>query len=292
MATSKKKVVSDINQKTNKNKKFYFIAGLQRSGGTLLSAILNQNPDVWAAPTSSLLPMMQNMVPTFDGQSNKDFDRSLDITNVLKGIPNNFYESRHETHILDKNHNWSNPMALNIVSKFIVEDIDKIKVICPVRDILEVLASFNTIIEKTPESVGNNNIDRGALNFTAPDMKPADRRAEFLMMPNQDVSTHLYGMRQALQPRFRHIFHFVEYNDIVNNPKETMDKIYDFLEIDKFEHTFDNLKSQEKPESATGMYNLHTVRPVVEKQSVDPKDVFSPEIIRKYSNLEFWRDLK
>lgn len=273
-------------------KKFYFIAGLQRSGGTLISAILNQNPDIWAAPSSSLLPMMQELVPMFDGQSNLDFDRSLDITNVLKGVPNNFYESRHETHILDKNHNWSNPVALNIISKFIIEDIADIKVLCPVRDILEILASFNTLIEKTPESVGKNNIDRGAINFTAPDLAIPDRRAEFLMMPNQDINTHLYGLRQALQPNFRNIFHFIEYNDTVNSPAETMKGIYDFLEIDYFEHTFDNLKSQEKPESSTGMYNLHTVRSVVEKKSLDPKDIFSPEIIRKFSNLEFWRDIK
>lgn len=277
---------------SKENKSFYFIAGLQRSGGTLVSAILNQNPNIWASPTSSLLPMMNAMSPVFEGQSNIDFDRSLDLVNVMKGIPRNFYESRHETYILDKNHNWSTPEALDLISKYIVEDIQKIKIVCPVRNILEILASFNTIIEKTPESVGNNNIDRGALNFTAPDLSMPDRRAEFLMMPNQDINTHLYGLRRALNPQFRHMFHFIEYNDIVSDPKKVMDELYDFLEIDKFDHTFDNLKSQEKPDSATGMYNLHTVRSKVERKSVSPQDVFSPEIIRKFSNLEFWRDIK
>ena len=275
-----------------KNKNFYFIAGLQRSGGTLISAILNQNSDVWAAPTSPLLGIMQTMSGTFDTQTNKDFDRSLDLVNTLKGIPNNFYESRHETNILDKNHSWSTPDALNIVHKYIQEDMSKIKVICPVRNILEVLASFNTLIEKTPESVGNNNIDRGAARFTAPDLPIPDRRAEFLMMPNQDIQTHLFGMRQAANPNHRHIFHFVEYNDIVSNPEATMNGIYDFLEIDRFEHDFNNLKSQEKPDSSTGMYNLHTVRSVVERKSVDPTTIFSPEIIQRYSNMEFWRNLK
>lgn len=273
-------------------KNIYFIAGLQRSGGTLISAILNQNPDIWAAPTSPLLPMLIELSPVFDGQSNQDFDRSLDLTNVLKGVPQNFYQSRHEKNILDKNHAWSTPDAVDIISKFIVEDINKIKIICPVRNILEILASFNTIIEKTPESVGNNNIDRGAINFTAPDLAIPDRRAEFLMMPNQDINTHLYGMRQALKPKLRHMFHFVEYNDIIEKTKETMDGIYDFLELEKFNHTFDNLQSQEKPNSSTGMYNLHTVRSKVEKKSINPEEIFSPEVIRKFSNLEFWRDIK
>lgn len=273
-------------------KQFYFIAGLQRSGGTLISAILNQNPNVWAAPTSPLLGMMLTMGDVFESQPNKDFDRSLDLVNTLKGIPHNFYESRHETHILDKNHLWSRPDSVNIIHKYIQEDLSKIKIICPVRNIIEILASFNTLIEKTPESVGNNNIDIGTANNTAPDLPIPDRRAEFLMMPNQDIATHLYGMRQALNPQYRHIFHFVEYEDIVSKPEETINGIYDFLEIDRFKHDFNNLKSQEKPESSTGMYNLHTVRPVVEKRSVNPAEIFSPEIIRKYSNMEFWRDLK
>ena len=273
-------------------KQFYFIAGLQRSGGTLISSILNQNPDVWAAPTSPLLGMMSTMTDVFESQPNKDFDRSLDLVNTLKGVPQNFYESRRETHILDKNHLWSRPDAVNIIHKYIQEDITKIKIICPVRDILEILASFHTIIEKTPKSVGNNNIDTGVENFTAPDLPIADRRADFLMIPNQDIGTHLFGLRQALDPANRHMFHFVEYEDTVSNPEETMNGIYDFLEIDRFKHDFSNLKSQEKPDSSTGMYNLHTVRPVVEKKSVNPEDIFSPGIIQKYSNMEFWRNLK
>jgi sulfotransferase len=273
-------------------KKFYFIAGLQRSGGTLMSAIFNQNPDIWAAPTSPLLGMMTTITDVFESQPNKDFDRSLDVVNTLKRVPQNFYGSRNETHILDKNHLWSRPDAVGIIHKYIQEDLSKIKIICPVRNIVEILASFNTIIEKTPESIGNNNIDIGAAEFTAPDLPDPDRRAEFLMMPNQDIATHLYGMRQALNPQYRHIFHFVEYEDLVSKTEETMNGVYDFLEIDRFKHDFSKLKSQEKPDSSTGMYNLHTVRPVVEKKSVDPSSIFSPEIIQKYSNIEFWRYLK
>ena len=270
-------------------KNIYFLAGLQRSGGTLLSSIFNQNPNIWASPTSPMLSIMTSVLPSFDSQSNKDFDRTLDIVNVVKEIPQNFYYSRKENNIIDKNHNWTNPKSIDIILKFIEEDITKIKIVCPVRDILEILASFHTLIEKRPDSVGKNNIDRGVETFTAPDLQMSDRRAEFLMMPNQDISMHLYGMRQAINPKLRNIFYFVEYNDLVFNTKEEVDKIYDFLEIEKFNHSFDNLKSQEKPESSTGMYNLHTVRKTIEKKSVDPKTIFSNSIIKKYSDIEFWR---
>jgi hypothetical protein len=35
-------------------KQFFFMAGMQRSGATVLSAILNQNKDMWVTPASPL----------------------------------------------------------------------------------------------------------------------------------------------------------------------------------------------------------------------------------------------
>ncbi|MFZ9410466.1 MAG: sulfotransferase domain-containing protein, partial [Burkholderiaceae bacterium] len=32
--------------------------------------------------------------------------------------------------------------------------------------------------------------------------------------------------------------HFVEYDDLLDNPQDTMEKIYDFLEEDYFNHDF------------------------------------------------------
>ena len=40
---------------------YYFMAGLPRSGSTLLSALLNQNPDIHSEPSSPLCGMMFNL---------------------------------------------------------------------------------------------------------------------------------------------------------------------------------------------------------------------------------------
>ena len=42
-------------------KKYYFIAGLHRSGVTLLSSILNQNPRFYSGPLSPVLGIMKNI---------------------------------------------------------------------------------------------------------------------------------------------------------------------------------------------------------------------------------------
>ena len=94
-------------------------------------------------------------------------------------------------------------------------------------------------------------------------------------------------------PEYRHIFHFVEYDDLINNPEKEINKIYAFLEIEKYNHKFTNIKDRSgiSEESLTGIKNLHKIRPKLEKKSRKPEDVLMPETIKRYSGLEFWREI-
>jgi sulfotransferase len=271
------------------NKKIFFMSGLPRSGGTLLSSILNQNPNIYSSPTSPLLQMLFEFEKCFNFNNSLNFDRNDALTFVLKNISKNFYSDQNKKYIIDKHHSWADTKAVELISKYITEDI---KIICPVRDIVEVLASFNSIIEKNIIKNKNNFIDNNVETYTYPDKPMPDRRAEVLMMPDKDIAAILYGMSFAKNPKFRHMFHFIEYNDIVANPKKVLDDLYDYLEIEKFNHIFEGLESNIPAENTIGIYDLHTIRPTIERNSVDPKSVFSENTIRKYSGLEFWRDLK
>jgi hypothetical protein len=101
-------------------------------------------------------------------------------------------------------------------------------------------------------------------------------------------------MKHATLPQFRHLFHFVEYDDLTTNPEQEINKIYDFLEIPKYNHKYQNIvdSSGISRESLTGIKDLHTIRPQVQKLSKRPQDVLLPETIKKYSGLEFWRELR
>lgn len=269
------------------SKTFFFMAGLQRSGATVLSAILNQNTDIYVSPSSPLLPMLVESEKSYQHPQTVDYDRSKDIFNVNAKIAGNLYEQYSQKYIIDKNHWWISPFAVDLINKYVTQDI---KIICPVRDIIEILASFNKIIEKSKKSK-DNVIDQQTLKETFDNKPMADRRAEWLMRSKGDIDTHLYGMSFALNPQFRHMFHFVEYNDLVDNPKETIGKIYDFLSIEKFDHVFEGLSNDMPAESLTGIYNLHKVLPKLERTSVAPNEIFLPETIQRYSNLEFWRNI-
>lgn len=270
-------------------KEFFFLAGMQRSGATILSAILNQNPDVWVSPASPLFRMMLTQTQSHNELENIDYSRSAAIDDTIATIPHAFYQDKSAKYIIDKNLNWPNPQGVELINRYITKNI---KIICPVRNVLDVLTSFDTIINASEDSK-NNQIDQQTMAQTFGNLPLADRRAEFLMRNDKDVSLSLNFMRHALIPEYRHIFHFVDYDDFINNPKKEIDKIYDFLEIPQYNHKFENIKdvSGISEESLVGIKNLHTIRPTVQKVSRKPEDVFLPETIARYSGLEFWRNI-
>ena len=271
-------------------KQFFFLAGMQRSGATVLSAILNQNPDVWVSPASPLFRMMLTQTQSHNELENIDYSRSVAIDDTIATIPHAFYQDKSAKYIIDKNLNWPNPLGVELINRYITKDI---KIICPVRNVLDVIVSFDTIINAHPDSK-NNQMDEQVLALTYSNMPLADRRADFLMRNDKDIALSLNFMRHALIPEYRHIFHFVDYDDLINNPEQEINKIYEYLEIPKYNHKFKNIEdiSGISENSLTGIKNLHKIRPKLEKKSRKPEDVLQPETIQRYSGLEFWRGIK
>jgi sulfotransferase len=270
-------------------KEFFFMAGMQRSGATILSAILNQNPDVWASPASPLFRMMTTQIQSHNELENIDYNRSEAIDNVIKNIPHIFYADKKAKYIIDKNLNWPNPVGAELIFKYITRNI---KFICPVRNVLDVITSFDTVINSTDSK--NNIMDEQVLKNTFADKPLADRRADFLMRHDKDIALSLEFMKHSTLPQFRHLFHFVDYDDFISDPEREINKIYDFLEIPKFNHKYENIvdTSGISRESLTGIKDLHTIRPTIQKVSRRPEDVLLPETIKRYSGLEFWRELR
>jgi sulfotransferase len=120
-----------------------------------------------------------------------------------------------------------------------------------------------------------------------------ENRCEFLLSDNGILGQSLGAIKKALVEGYDKSLHFVEYNDLINNPQETMQKIYEFLDEEPFEHTFDNLenKDRENDSSVYGIADMHEVRPTLESTSKDPKDILSPEVIEYCKDMQFWRML-
>ena len=168
-----------------------------------------------------------------------------------------------------------------------VQDLLKVenpKILVTYRPILEVLASFVKLAEQYPQV---NFIDKLMLEeeFPALYYRPLnDARCDWLMRP--------YGAIDITNSVFKNTvihkewFCLITYEDLSLKPEETIRRIYNFLEIEHYEHDFKNIPqgNNSEDEEEFGIPTLHTIRPQISRSSTKPEEVLSDYVIQKYSN--------
>ena len=266
------------------NHKYFFMGGLQRSGSTLLSAILQQNPEIYVSENSPICDLTYKLNQLFDNnyQYNSCPFENRRI-NVVKSLIDNYYYDVSESIIIDKFRSWGTHYNISMIEALYDQ---KVKIICPVRSITEILTSWITLFNKNKNHVSY--IDK---LITEKVENIDDVRCDLLMNMDGGILHQMYAMDLCRNPSFNEVFHIVEYEDLISNPSKEIEKIYDFLKIKKYTHKFNNIKFNAKSRDTDyfGTPGLHEVRKYISKISKDPNDVLSETVLTKYSGLEFWR---
>lgn len=269
-------------------KKFYFMAGLPRSGSTVLSSILNQNPKIHSGPSSPVLSTMY----VIENHLNNDelfysYPKIQEGKKIISSIIDSYYEDRNESIIIDKNRAW--PTRINYIEDYFGIDA---KIICPVRSIEDILSSMLRMIRRNPFKEGQeriNFIDEQLvkLNISIND----NNRCEFVMSQQGILGQSLKSIVDAINSGNRDKLHFVEYDDLIKEPDKILKKIYDFLGEKYFDHSFNNIKNEfrEKDLETYGISDMHEVRKKLSSVSPNPREILSSEIIQKFSNMNYWR---
>ena len=271
------------------DKTFYFMAGLPRSGSTLLSSLLNQNPRFYSGPSSPVVPTMLTLENSLSNDELFLGYPKVEIgKKIIASILPQYYSDVDKPVIFDKNRSWT--VRMNYIPGYF--DITP-KVICPVRDISEILTSFIMMCRRNPytNQTKINFIDEMLIKSNIP--LTDDNRCEFLASPQGILGQSVDGIKKAIMEGYDQCLHFVEYKDLVNKPQETLNKIYEFLEEEPFEHTFDNLENphRENDQQIYGLADMHEVRPIVKSTAPKPEEILSENILSKCIGVEFWRTL-
>lgn len=268
------------------NKKFFFMAGLPRSGGTLLSSILNQNPEIYVSPQSTLPNTLGSTYNQYQSKENKDYDQFQNLYNVMETIIPTFYSGNSEKYIIDRNFSWLDPHPYIILENHLKNEI---KVVCPVRDILGIFASWNRLCEKDK----NNLYDKEILKNYKDKRPIADRRADHFFNVGSSAKSgledSLKNLKRVLYPEFKDKIMLVEYDDLTLNTEDTISNIYNFLGIEKFAHNYSQISTSDKYTDHWGIKDHHKVKPTIQREEYDYSKIFSKDTIKKYSGLEFWK---
>jgi sulfotransferase len=273
-------------EKVSETKTYHFLAGLQRSGNTVLSSILNQNPDIYSSPLSPVCQYMWN-IHTEKNMSDH-VTRQNDFTGsnqVISNILPSHYSHIAKPVIFDREKHWGSSANLSMLKMYVNPNP---KIIFTVRPVLEILASSLQIYLKTSrldqEMRSKGWWFRDSLTYE-------DNVCDYLMRPWGTIDNMLSTIDTVTLPENKDIFHIVEYDDLVSKPAETMQGIYDFIGMKSYDHNYKKIVKAhiDREDLINEPDDMHAVRLNLEKTSLPVEDVLSKYIIDKYSNLDYWR---
>lgn len=265
------------------NHELVALSGLPRSGSTVLTSLLNQHPKVYATTTSPVLGMALNFYQNWENQTttqvkDKNEQQRKDMVGAMIKTAHSYIN---KPMVVDKNRGW--PKNVKLVSELIGKPI---KMICTVRNIPDILASFVTLSNK---NLKDNFVDN-ALRQSGFTINNTNR-CRFLW--RSGVVGESYQAFKSGWNYDKSLMLILEYEDIVTNPLEVMKKIEDFIGIECHEYDINNLKPMDEKDENHGMKGLHDIRPVIKKTSKPPEQIIGKELTDLYNNmkLDFWHNI-
>ena len=250
-------------------KKIYFLSGLPRSGSTVLAAILSQHPELHASSTSGLLDMLVGTLrawaDSMSVQASVDKEASeLEIQRILKTIAECKYDYTDKPIILDKARGWVSDTNIRTMARVLGH---KPKIVATVRNVQDCAASFVRVAKP-------NDLD------------------EFLR--SDELIGHLKESYQLLDQGYRfapECILFVDYDDLLNDPKKELDRVHEFLGLSEFEYdlnAIDGSNFKELDEEVWEVKGLHDVKPKLERQHITTSRDILGHNYDQFMQPRFW----
>lgn len=210
----------------------HVIAGLPRSGSTLLCNILNQNPRFHATSTTESPVILGKMIHHVSSGIELKSDLARDregteqrIKNSMRAFFDTWYGEHEGKIVFDKCRAWTHhTLALRAL-------YPDSKMIILVRDLREVFASVEKQHRKTP-------LFEDASTAKA---KTIYGRADSMFSPGGVIGNPLEGLKDVIDRGLDALF--VRYEDLAAYPQQTMSKIYCYLLEEEFEHDFEDVQN-------------------------------------------------
>jgi hypothetical protein len=250
-----------------------FLCAMPRSGNTLFSSLLNQNPDIVVTANSITLEIMKDLFLLKKTDTFQNFPDEQSLDNVMDEVYNLYYKNWNYQVIIDRGPVCT-PGNLKIMQKHFKQPI---RCVVLLRDVLDVLASYIQWFETEPTSFLNK-------------FKTLDEKLTFIMKQDGAVAKELMSIQYLLQHPEMAVF--IKYEDLVSNPEKELRKVYTFLNLPYFSHKFKDLdqitvNGLQYNDSIFGK-NMHTLRTdKIMKVENQYKKLIPQQFIKAYGHIRF-----
>jgi sulfotransferase len=258
-------------------KQFHFISGLPRSGSTMLSAILRQNPRFHASVSSPVGAFAETILSQVSAGS--EFAPQVDTPKrraLVQALFEAYYSDIDRPVIFDTNRHWSAKLPT------LLDLYPESKMIACVRNVAWVMDSIERLYRANP-------FEQTRLFSNPSERSTVYTRVEALGQRNRLVGLGWSSLKEAFYSEEGKNLLVIDYDILSQRPSEVMPLVYQFLGEAPFEHDFDNLDF-DSPEydEGLGVKGLHKVR---RKVSFQPRrTVLPPDLFDQYSRLSFWHN--
>lgn len=258
---------------------FHFISGMPRSGSTLLSAMLRQNPRFHAGMSSPVGSFFNSLLDQVSAGS--EFGPVVSTQQrqrLLRGLFDNFYADKPAGSVVfDTNRLWSSRLPA-------VRDLfPQAKIIACVRNVAWVMDSIERLYRANPYEntrLFNDAIERNTVYS----------RVDTLAQRNRLVGFSWTAIKEAFYSEQADSLLVIDYELLAAAPNKVLPLVYQFIGEPWFEgHDFSKLEF-DAPEfdAALGLSGLHKVRPSVKLEQ--RRTILPPDLFTQYTNMSFWQD--
>lgn len=254
----------------------HFISGLPRSGSTLLSAILRQNPRFQAGMSGPLAGLFGALLGQMSARN--EFSVFIDDAKrerILHGLFDSYYADSPAEVIFDTSRGWCGWMPA------VVRLFPEAKVIACVRDVSWVVDSIEKLVQRnvfSPSSIFN--YSAGGTVYT---------RANAVVAADGMVGGPYDALKQACYGAQRDRLLLVQYETLTTDPDTALRAIYDFIDEPFYTHDFDHVDYDVREfDERAGTPGLHTVRGKVKAEQRET--LLPPDLFNRFTRDAFWRD--
>ena len=270
---NKRKLLVKHPNTENKDKQIYFLCAMPRSGNTLFSSLMNQNPDIAVTANSITLEVMKELFLLKKTDVFQNFPDEQSLDNVMDEVYNLYYKDWNYKVIIDRGPVCT-PGNLMVMQKHFKQPI---RCVVLVRNLLDVLASYIKWFENEPTAFPNK-------------FKTLDEKLSHIMNKNGAVAKELMSIQYLINHPDMAVF--IKYEDLVINPEKELRKVYTFLNLPYYQHQFTNLNQIivngiRYNDSIVGK-NMHTIRTEkVMKVENNCKNKIPQRFVKEYGHITF-----
>jgi len=247
------------------NRSFIGVAGLPRSGSTLLCQLLAQHPDIdcegHSSPLCNALMTLRRTVsddPFMLAQLDIQFEKSYQHLQCgMQGLMQGWYATSDKTVVVDKNRAW-----LHCVEMLLSVD-PQARLLVPIRELGQIYGSIEAQHQKT---ILLDFIDH---------LADYDRfgRADQLFAQDKAIGSPLGAIRavEELPQQVKDRLYFIKFEDLLCNTEKTMNSVYQWLGLPSCH--IDAQQLDTRPHESDSHYRykyLHRQRAVIAPPDIHP----------------------